>query len=195
MTFYSLRNAWCSYQKQFIFYSFSGAVLLCWMINWYMFILLNQVPSAVSLLCVHRRRFFSEWLIWKIELIFPSPPSPSFVSASSRLKLSPKRIFLFFILAQKSINSSPRASSSHINKTIKSNGSEAILCFVCLSLSLCKATTWRMFEDISDCEHQFSFTKMFFSEPGWGERNESITFCVYLQMFCALILMIYREEN
>lgn len=191
MTFYSLRSAWCSHQKQFIFYSFSGAVLLCWMINWYMFILLNQVPSAMSpqLFCMFVF-FFSQWLIWKIELISPLPPSCRRLLFQLRRDLSclqKELSFSFFILSQKSINPSPRASSSHINKTIKSNGYEAILCFVCFSL--CKATTWGMLVKISvtkwvsyyykKAPHRFEFKQ-------WV--NKFFTDVLRL-------LLIYREEN
>lgn len=62
-----------------------------------MFILLNQVPSAASLL------FFFRRLIWKIELISIALAPLFLCFSSSRLKLSPK---ILLHLAEESINPS-----------------------------------------------------------------------------------------
>lgn len=69
------------HQKQFIFYSFSGALLFCsaeWLID-VCFILLNQVPSAVSLACFVYGVFFFHYSEWRADMENWINFSPSFV--------------------------------------------------------------------------------------------------------------------
>lgn len=176
-------------------------VLLCWMINWYMFILLNQVPicsrrcSAVVVVDAPRF-FFSEWLIWKIELIslVVSARWRCFCLISSRLKLSPKKEnSRFFISARIKVHKSIPSSVQHINKTIKSNGFEAISSFVCSALRVepSGAGFSLLLCNINDRLRAANFTSTKTQKK--PEQCKSISLCVYLQMFNALIFMIYRS--
>jgi hypothetical protein len=83
--------------------------------------LLNQVPSAVFFLSLLEMADMENWINFSLSLpfVFHNRRDLSclrkFSASSSHIK----------------VHKSIRFRLSHINKTIKSNGSEAILCFVC----------------------------------------------------------------
>lgn len=200
--FVSHRNAWCSYQKQFIFYSF--LVLFCyaeWLIDVCLYYIKSRPICSVS--AVSAAMFFRNSCDRENWINFPplSLHSCLLFQSSSRLKLSLK------------ISSPFTSSRSKVHKSIweslristKLLSLMALRRYYVLFVLLCKAS----YDWMKDVEwYQWLQTSIFIHERKvffcWFDvrdlrvmqaDSESISLRVYLQMFHALIFMIYRGRT